>query len=166
MSEGALLSELLHCEHLDTLAVAGDLEARVDTRRAGPIDVGDDADRAQLQALIRIADADIDRHYRFEEEVLFPRLVAAGLGPMVDVLVMEHDAVRAIVGPLRAAAATALGDGFTKETWSRFREGVFDLINSVSFHIQKEELGVIRQLATVLGADADRELGRLYASYG
>lgn len=166
MSEGALLSELLHREHLETLAVAGELEARVDNRRAGPIDVGDDADRAQLQALIRIADADIDRHYRFEEELLFPRLVAAGLGPMVDVLVMEHDAVRAIVGPLRASAETALGDGFTKETWSTFREGVFDLINSVSFHIQKEELGVIRQLATVLGADADRELGRLYASFG
>jgi hemerythrin-like domain-containing protein len=166
MSKDALLSELLHREHLETLAVAGELEARVDNRRAGPIDVGDDADRAQLQALIRIAEADIDRHYRFEEELLFPRLVAAGLGPMVDVLVMEHDAVRAIVGPLRAGAETALSDGFTKETWSTFREGVFDLINSVSFHIQKEELGVIRQLATVLGADADRELGRLYASFG
>jgi hemerythrin-like domain-containing protein len=166
MSEGALLSELLHCEHLETLAVAGELEARVDNRRAGPIDVGDDADRAQLQALIRIAGVDIDRHYRFEEEVLFPRLVAAGLGPMVDVLVMEHDAVRAIVGPLRATAETALSAGFTNATWSTFREGVFDLINSVSFHIQKEELGVIRQLATVLGADADRELGKLYASFG
>lgn len=165
MSHDALLSELLHREHLETLAVAGELEARVDDRRAGPIKIGDD-DRSQLQALIRIADVDIGRHYRFEEEVLFPKLAAAGLGPMIEVLVMEHDAVRAIVGPLRAAAEAALAVGFTQETWATFREGVFDLINSVSFHIQKEELGVIRQLATVLGADADRELGRLYASFG
>jgi hemerythrin-like domain-containing protein len=138
----------------------------VDDRRAGPIKIGDDGDRSQLQALIRIADVDIGRHYRFEEEVLFPKLAAAGLGPMIEVLVMEHDAVRAIVGPLRATAEGALAEGFTQETWATFREGVFDLINSVSFHIQKEELGVIRQLATVLGADADRELGRLYASFG
>jgi hemerythrin-like domain-containing protein len=165
MSHGALLSELLHREHLETLAVAGELEARVDDRRAGPIDIGDGADRAQLQALIRIAEVDIGRHYRFEEEVLFPKLAAAGLGPMVEVLVMEHDAVRAIVAPLQATAEAALADGFTKQTWSMFREGVFDLINSVSFHIQKEELGVIRQLATVLGVDADRDLGELYATF-
>lgn len=166
MTQDPLLSDLLHREHLDTLAVAGDLEARADDRRAGPIDIAEPEDRARLEALIRIADADIDRHYRFEEEVLFPRLVAAGLGPMVDVLLMEHDAVRAISGPLRATAAAALRDGFSKDTWASFREGVFDLVNSVSFHIQKEELGVIRQLETVLGADANRELGRLYARYG
>jgi hemerythrin-like domain-containing protein len=165
MSHDALLSQLLHREHLETLAVAGELEARVDDRRAGPINVGDEADRAQLQALIHMAEADIGRHYRFEEEVLFPKLAAAGLGPMVEVLVMEHDSVRAIVVPLRATAEAALADGFTKATWSTFRDGVFDLINSVSFHIQKEELGVIRQLATVLGVDADRDLGRLYATF-
>ncbi|MCU0893083.1 MAG: hemerythrin domain-containing protein [Rhodospirillales bacterium] len=165
MSHDALLSQLLHREHLETLAVAGELEARVDDRRAGPINVGDEADRAQLQALIHMAEADIGRHYRFEEEVLFPKLAAAGLGPMVEVLVMEHDSVRAIVVPLRTTAEAALADGFTKATWSTFRDGVFDLINSVSFHIQKEELGVIRQLATVLGVDADRDLGRLYATF-
>jgi hemerythrin-like domain-containing protein len=165
MSHDALLSQLLHREHLETLAVAGELEARVDDRRAGPINVGDEADRAQLQALIHMAEADIGRHYRFEEEVLFRKLAAAGLGPMVEVLVMEHDSVRAIVVPLRASAEAALADGFTKATWSTFRDGVFDLINSVSFHIQKEELGVIRQLATVLGVDADRDLGRLYATF-
>lgn len=165
MSEEALLSELLHREHLETLAVAGDLEARVEDRRAGPLDPADAGDRRRLEDLIRVARADIDRHYRFEEEVLFPRLAAAGLGPMVEVLVMEHDAVRAISGPLRAAAEAALDEGFTTTSWSAFREAVFDLVNSVSFHIQKEELGVIRQLATVLGAEADRELGRLYATF-
>lgn len=165
MSEEALLSELLHREHLETLAVAGDLEARVEDRRAGPLDPADVGDRRRLEDLIGVARADIDRHYRFEEEVLFPRLAAAGLGPMVEVLVMEHDAVRAISGPLRAAAEAALDEGFTRTSWGAFREAVFDLVNSVSFHIQKEELGVIRQLATVLGAEADRELGRLYATF-
>jgi hemerythrin-like domain-containing protein len=161
----ASLSDLLHREHLHTLAVAGELEARVDDRRAGPIDIADPEDRARLEALIRVAEEDIHKHYRFEEEVLFPRLAAAGLGPMVDVLIMEHDAVRAIAGPLRASAEAALRDGFTPSSWRAFREGIFDLVNSVSFHIQKEELGVIRQLETVLGAYANRELGALYASF-
>jgi hypothetical protein len=166
MTEPATISELLHREHLHTLAVAGDLEARAENRRAGPIDVAEPQDRARLEALVAVVDGDVLKHYRFEEEVLFPRLVAAGLGPMVDVLVMEHDAVRAIALPLRTAAETALREGFTPGGWPPFRDGLFDLVNSVSFHIQKEELGVIRQLQTVLGADAERELGALYAGLG
>jgi iron-sulfur cluster repair protein YtfE (RIC family) len=166
MSTPAAISELLHREHLHTLAVAGDLEARAENRRAGPIDVAQPRDRARLEALVAVIDEDVLRHYRFEEEVLFPRLVEAGLGPMVDVLVMEHDAVRAIALPLRAAADAALAGAFTAESWQPFRDGLFDLVNSVSFHIQKEELGVIRQLRTVLGADAERELGTLYAGFG
>lgn len=166
MTEEAPLSDLLHREHMQTLAVAGDLEARVEDKRAGPIDIAEAEDRARLEALVRVADVDIDRHYRFEEEVLFPRLVAAGLGPVVDVLVMEHEAVRVIAGPLRSTAETALCQGFTPAGWRGFREGICDLVASVSFHIQKEELAIIRQLDTVLGADANRELGRLYAKFG
>ncbi len=165
MIEHTLLSQLLHREHLHTLTVASDLEARAEDKRAGPIDIADPDGRAQLEALIHVAEVDIGKHYRFEEEVLFPRLVAAGLGPMVDVLIVEHEAVRVIAGPLRDAAEAALRAGFTSDGWRAFREGVFDLVASVSFHIQKEELGVIRQLATVLGAEADRELGALYASF-
>jgi hemerythrin-like domain-containing protein len=165
MTEQAPLSQLLHREHLHTLSVASDLEARADDKRAGPLDRADPGERALLEALVHVAEVDIGKHYRFEEQVLFPRLVAAGLGPMVDVLVMEHDAVREIAGPLREAAEAALAEGFSPASWRAFRDGVFDFVNSVSFHIQKEELGVVRQLQTVLGADADRELGALYASF-
>lgn len=165
MTEQIPLSELLHREHLHTLSVASELEARADDKRAGPIDTADAGGRAQLEALVRVVEVDIGRHYRFEEEVLFPRLVAAGLGPMIDVLIMEHDAVREIAGPLHEAAEAALAEGFSPAGWRAFRNGVFDFVNSVSFHIQKEELGVVRQLQTVLGADADGELGALYASF-
>lgn len=37
-----------------------------------------------------------------------------------------------------------------------------DLVHSVGFHIQKEEMGVIRPMAFAFGDKVDRELGSLY----
>jgi hemerythrin-like domain-containing protein len=110
-------------------------------------------------------DDDLFRHYRFEEEIVFPRLAEVGLSPITDMLSMEHETIRGLADGLRSAAIVALESGFTSASWSEFRDGVMDLVHSVNFHIQKEEMGVIRQLDMVLGAGVDRELGVLYAAF-
>lgn len=165
MTQASSLTKLLHEDHLRTLAVINDLETRVTGPRSRPINTTDAQDRVRLQEFVGMIEAAILRHYRFEEEVLFPQLAGAGFQPITDMLAYEHDTVRSLAGALRDVAATALAEGFTPATWSEFGDGVADLMHSVSFHIQKEEMGVIRQLDMVLGTDADRQLGARYVDF-
>lgn len=162
MTDIAALGHLLHQEHLHTLAVLNDVETRLAGARGRPFDVNDPRDRSCLDAFVAMIERDIVMHYRFEEEVLFPRLDEVGLGSITALLVQEHDAVRSMTDVLHTTLDDAFARGFGAATWTCFREGVMDLVHSVSFHIQKEEMGVIRQMAIVLGDEADRELGALY----
>jgi hemerythrin-like domain-containing protein len=162
MTNSAALSDLLHQEHLHTLAVLNDMEDLVSDTRARPLDVNDRHDRSRLKAFMGMIEQDILKHYRFEEDVLFPRLDEVGLAPITQMLAQEHDAVRSMTDALQSTAEAAFDGGFDATTWKDFRDGVMDLVYSVSFHIQKEEMGVIRQLAAALGDDADVELGRRY----
>ena len=165
MTDCLPLDAMLHQEHLTTLAVVNDLETRISIGGGRPIDPADAQDRFRLQDLIAMVERDIFRHYRFEEEVLFPRLAAAGLHPMTDMLIHEHDGVRAMADDLRALAVAALDRGFDAAGWRAFRDLAADFAASVTFHIQKEEMGVVRQVGMVLGAEANRELGKVYAGF-
>lgn len=165
MTNAPTLSGLLHREHLHTLEVINDMEMRAVGSRTRPIDTSDADERFRLQAFIAMVDDDLFRHYRFEEDVLFPRLAEGGLAPITEILTAEHDAVRAIAERLRASAVAALAGGFTADAWRAFRDDVMDLVHSVSFHIQKEEMGVIRQLEMVLGSEGERELAARYGAF-
>jgi hemerythrin-like domain-containing protein len=159
------LAAVLHREHLQTLEAINALEARLfgaDGDR--PVDITIAEDRQLLQTLIRVVDHDITCHFQFEEAELFPLLTAAGIGDIVDMLVQEHEAVRPIALQLRELAEQALGSGFTDDRWSEFRDTAMDLMHSVMFHIQKEEMGVIRRLGFLLDAETTRRLGRAYAA--
>ena len=113
--------------------------------------------------LITAVDYDLYHHFEFEERDLFPILDLAGLGDMTAMLIHEHDAIRRLADRLRSVAVRALQDAFDKTTWREFREVGMDLIPSVMFHIQKEEMGVIRRLDVLLDAATDKELIEPYA---
>jgi hemerythrin-like domain-containing protein len=153
------VGSILHQEHLDTLAAMNTLKEIIDSRfRDRPLDVSRETARQQLGNLIAAIDHDIDRHFRFEEQHLFPVLDQAGFGDMTAMLIQEHDAIRPLAERLRSVAAHALHDGFEKATWREFRETGMDLVPSVMFHIQKEEMGVIRRLDVLLDAATDKKL--------
>lgn len=164
MTDTATLSDLLHQEHLHTLSVLNDVETQVASARRRPLDVNDPQDRSCLNVLMAMIERDILKHYHFEEEFLFPRLEEMGLGSITEMLVQEHDAVRSMTDTLQPIMSGAFESGFDAITWKCFRDGIMDLVHSVSFHIQKEEMGVIRQVTVVLGDEADRQLGALYAA--
>jgi hemerythrin-like domain-containing protein len=157
------IGETLHLEHLHTLAFTNALEARVSDRNR-PLNPADAADAALIDDLIAVVDADIHRHFQFEEEVLFPRVNDAGLSEVTAMLVEEHDMIRTMADELRSLALSARNAGPDPAQWAEFRGVAMDFIHAEMFHIQKEEMGVIRSLSVILSADATRELAAQYAA--
>jgi hemerythrin-like domain-containing protein len=158
------ISQRLHAEHLRTLDVLARLDERImGPGKARPLDPADAADRTLVADLQRMLAEDIDRHYRFEEEHLFPHLAAAGFADMTRMLADEHASVRGFAAGLADLAAVAATARLDAAAWSTFRDLAMDLANSATFHIQKEEMGVIRSLPAILDSAAAADLARRYA---
>lgn len=164
MTKLSALAEILHQEHVTTVTALNVLEERVfGNAKNKPIDAMTAVGRAELQALLDVIEHDINQHFRFEEERLFPVLITRGYGELANLLRQEHDAIRALIASLEAAAVPALMRGFDQESWKAYREAGMDLIPSVMFHIQKEETAVIERLSIFLPAEADGALAEEYS---
>ncbi|MFO1128740.1 MAG: hemerythrin domain-containing protein [Rhodospirillales bacterium] len=162
------IGALLHQDHLHTLAIVNAVEARIMTDRERPLDRGDAEDARFIDELLDSIDRDIYRHFRFEEEELFPRVDKAGLGEVTAMLLDEHATIRAMADELAALARTARTAGpprLDQRQWTQFRELAMDFIHAAMFHIQKEEMGIIRGLGMTLGTDGSRELAERYAAF-
>jgi DUF438 domain-containing protein len=157
------IGTLLHAEHLDALAVANALEVRIlGAEKNRPLGPASQADQKFVDQLVAALDSAIYRHYRFEEDTLFPLLQPAGLQDVTAMLTGEHETIRTMADELRALAKSAAGATLDSRQWTRFRETAMDFIHAVMFHIQKEEMGVVRSLSLMLGAAASADLAQRY----
>jgi hemerythrin-like domain-containing protein len=164
MTKLSALAEILHQEHVTTVTALSTLEERVlGHDKNKPINTLAAGGRAELQALLDLIDREINQHFRFEEERLFPVLTNRGYGELAKLLEQEHDAIRALTAALEAVAVPALAQGFDRESWKAYREAGMDLIPSVMFHIQKEETAVIERLSDFLPAETDGTLAEEYS---
>lgn len=153
----------LHAEHEATLSILNALESAFLSRPAGePMDLADADGRQRLERLIRVVKQDVSRHFDFEEECIFPILREMGARDMANLLTHEHAAIKPLARRLEALADAALTDGFTAATWGEFRVQVIELMEREAFHIQKEEMGMVRALGYFLDPERDRELARRY----
>lgn len=158
------IGEALHAEHQSTIAALDGLERLVDHR--SPPDLSDASVRAVLSAVAAALEDDVVRHYGFEEEHLFPRLADAGAAFMVDMLTGEHEDIRPLAQAVREGCQQMLGGVLADAEWRVFRETARDLIERETFHIQKEEMGLLAALAQILDADADAALAERHAALG
>lgn len=143
---------LLHGEHQSTLAALVELETF--TSRRTPPEL-DETGRAFLLRLYHLIEADVTDHFTFEETNLFPRLSVVGASFMVEMLQAEHEDIRALAQDLRALIGAFLDDApVSVDHWTQFRTTARDLIDMETFHIQKEEMGLLAALPQVLN-DAD-----------
>lgn len=69
-----------------------------DTARTSP-----EAAAAERQSLLDFLRGAIERHFRYEEQVVFPRLERHDLGPEVQVALKQHEGVRELTEQLAAA---------------------------------------------------------------
>jgi hemerythrin-like domain-containing protein len=160
------VARLLHDEHRRTTEVLSDLEERIMGRdRDRPWNIAADAGRRRLQTLVDVLDHDIARHFVFEEECLFPALSKAGYGELTAALVTDHLTIRSFAGDIRRLATAALAGGFDRAAWQDFRNVAMDLVPSVMFHIQKEEMTVVRRLSDLLDDETDRRLAEEHARF-
>ena len=152
------VSRTLDEEHRSNLELLGKVEQAI--ARATKPDAGLAGLLAQFaQAL----DHDIERHFRFEEESLFPRMEDAGDGEMAALLVEEHDTIREVAAEMLPLARAAVAGTIDAEGWSTLRRSALEMVERQVAHIQKETMALLPLLDDLLDDDTDRELAFAYA---
>ena len=84
---------------------------------------------------------------------------------MTRLLTQEHAVIsplgkrhsEVVVGPLKR--------GFDDPGWSEFRDVAQELVDRVTFHLQKEEMGIIQRLPLFFAPETDRRLADQYAEH-
>jgi iron-sulfur cluster repair protein YtfE (RIC family) len=146
-----------HNQTLDLLAAAEQAYARV--RGDGPRD----------EALVRVTRRlhehlvhHVPKHFGFEEQVLFPRLIEAGERDICELLDEEHDAIEAVIAqidPLAPQVATLDAADF-----EALKRAVLDLAMQLRAHIEKETMGLVPLCDDHLPEDDDQAIALAYAS--
>ena len=142
------ISRRLHEEHEATLALWSRLEASAAANRL---------DAALLRSAAAALAEELDRHFAFEEEELFPRLAAAGEADIGELLAEEHATIRAAG---REFIALAKGDAADP----RLRALGLELAERLIAHVQKEEMSLLPSLDDLLDEETDGELISTYAA--
>ena len=156
------VARTLHDEHLATLGVLERLEAELARRGHDQIpDAGDQALWRSLAEAGALVDSELIAHFTFEEEALFPLLDEAGDAGISTLLLDEHRTILPI-----ARRVAALGDqarhGCTAGSWDELRRLGLELCERLVSHIQKEEMGLLPMVDTLLDEEQDRALSNDY----
>lgn len=154
------INRRLHEEHDATLALWTRVEATLASRKKG----WPPSDPDTLELLKRASASlahDVNTHFRFEEEHLFPRLAEAGEGDIAELLAEEHAAIRAAAQEFAGAIEF---DGHDSHGWDRVRGLVLALAERLISHVQKEEMSLLPALEDLIDEQADAELTQLYAT--
>ena len=142
------ISRRLHEEHQATLALWGRLEASLATGRL---------DASLVKSAAAALRDEIDRHFAFEEESLFPRLAAGGEADIAELLSEEHAAIR-------EAGARFIAIAPEDPPNARLRPLALELAERLVAHVQKEEMALLPVLDDLLDEDTDCELQLAYAA--
>jgi len=153
------VSRILDEEHRSNLDLLGKIEqAMARTPRFDPALGG------LLGQFVRAMEHDIDRHFRFEEESLFPRMSDSGDGEMAGLMIEEHEAIREVTRELLPLARLAIQGAIDEAGWSTLRRTALELVERQVSHIQKETMALLPLLDDVLDDETDRELAFAYSA--
>ena len=162
MSHPSETGQILGREHRDNLALLTRVEQSLQRTRSGNA-LDDDAVRL-LRSLNGHMTHDLARHFAFEEQELFPRMVAAGESDLAELLTEEHDAIRAVASELAPLVGAASDGTLDAEGSNGLRRLALELVERLLAHVDKEELSLVPLLDDLLDEDTDRTLALGYAS--
>jgi len=166
MSFANRISQTLHEEHRATIALMERLEQLLARHRRNAPPVADDRAVAQLMAdLSTGVEAEVERHFAFEEDRLFPYLEANGDQAIGAHLTDEHNAMRPI-GTKLARLARDAATGFDQINWEEFRRLGLELCDRMLAHVQKEEMALLPLLEEYMDAEAEARLYQEYVENG
>ena len=156
-------AQLLHEDHMATIAALEGLDQLLATARRKLPDMADPTVRAILtKAGAALAD-EVNLHFTFEETELFTRLEEMGDVAIGEHLRGEHRAMTPLGSEVAELAVAALENGFDEAGWNRFRAVAGELIERMFVHIQKEEMALIPALEDLLDPETDMELSTAYS---
>ncbi len=152
---------LLHSDHMATIEMLQALEQfLVKAGRTAP-----DVEKAR-NLLARVAStiaSEVDRHFGFEENELFPLFEKKGEMGIVMMLTGEHREILPIGQRVAELALGALAAGrFDANGWAEFRALGLELVEREIFHIQKEEMGLLSAISMFLGDEEDAALAERF----
>lgn len=162
MSYTNRISQTLHDEHGATVALMERLEQMLARGRRGPPDKADSNVAHLLSDLAAGMEAEIERHFAFEEEYIFTYLEAIGDTGIGEHLTSEHAAIRPIGTRVAEMARAASAGGFTPDEWEEFRRMAQDLGDRMLAHVQKEEMALLPVLEENMDPETEE---RLYQAY-
>ena len=156
--------QLLHDDHMATIEMLRRLDTLLSQHSIKKVpDLASPNIRAIFSDTRSILEREMGRHFGFEEEHLFPRLVDLGQSCMTNLLKAEH---RAIL-PVAEDVARLMGEALAASTmsdcgWRQLRERAEELIEREANHIQKEEMGLLTAIASLVDADEDARLAAAF----
>lgn len=161
------ITQALHRDHQKTLALLERLESDLNRQGvANPPDTEDGPMRSLLIDLAGVLEAEVKGHFAFEEAHLFPRF-AEEINPSIPAMLRaEHGIIRPLAESIVTLARVALAQGFDADSWKAFRAQGLELVEREVFHVQKEEMGLLPALETIIDPSEDSELSMTYAEMG
>jgi len=162
MDFGRSTCRRLHEEHEAVFELLRRLQ-----RALAPADSAPDSFDPAWSSLLRDVrtglEFEVARHFDFEEQSLFPILVEAGEGDLVELLSADHKAIRKVAGPLLELVESCRAGGLDLPGWRLLKRLGLELCDRLTEHAQKEEQALLPALDNTLSEDDDRELFAAYA---
>jgi len=153
----------LHDEHMATLGLFERVEHLLARhKRSDPPDAADPGVARLLRDLRGWVDAEIKRHFDFEEDELFTYLDEHGDKALGTSLTGEHRLIRPLGARLAILAQEAADKPFNAAKWDEFWRSGQELCERIRGHVQKEEMALLPAIEDAMDTDTD---ARLYQEY-
>lgn len=153
------VSRALDEEHRANVALLAQLEQTV--ARSSSYTA---AHAALMGQVVRLLEHEVDRHFGFEEEQLFPRMQESGDGGLAVLLHEEHESIRAVGRDLLPLARQAAAGTIDAAGWARLRPLAAALAEQLTAHIDKETMALLPVIDQLLDEEVDRELAFAYTA--
>jgi DUF438 domain-containing protein len=161
------ISQTLHDEHAATVALMERLEQLLARgRRSGPPDKSDGSVIHLLSDLSTSLEAEVQRHFAFEEDHIFTYLEQIGDTGIGEHLTGEHAAIRPVATRVAAIARAASANGFAPPEWEEFAHLARDLSDRMIAHVQKEEMALLPVIEENMDAETEARLYQEYVENG
>ncbi len=141
--------EAMHEEHAATLDHLALLAQAIRAPRSSR-DAARPRYRALLRALLADLEDSVEKHFRFEEQHLYPALRDAGRPDLAESLTIDHGVLREATKPLLVHVHHALEEDLSEEQWKEFGQLTMALIDKQRAHMQREESEMIPVLRAIL----------------
>ena len=154
--------DVLLSEHKATIELFERLLAVLGKYRDAPPG-GDAAVERLMKDLPFAIEAELFRHFEFEEQKLFPLLDDLGESELGEHLTDEHEVMLPLLRELVRLSKEAQSSGFDAARWLAFRRVSEQLAPLLLEHAKKEDLMLVPLLQEQLDAQADLTLHTEYA---